>query len=360
MVFAFSLARRRWCVLVVLAAGALAHAGADGKLPALRELPKEVPYVLRTVYLEDPRLPTWDFAQRSLLYARLEALLAQWFGYTVKITETGRHDLATYFARHGPVFRRHAEMIAKVRIDIDQPGGMERTRQAISMDFRRRELAQIDGYLRLGGARTHTEAVEAAAAQFERNFAEIRQIRVGDGDTFWSPVRPELNSYPHWCALQYDTTEADFILTNTMIVGPDAEMPIYVISRGGITLGNTNNNPHTAFQGTTVVGLFPFLSDAPYFLRERGRIPEAERMEAVAMLCLHELGHLLVRCAEYYDHPHCVHVAPVRLEVLSWYRALKQRGPCRLPHQKVSSFSSAEANRPPRQLLGSVLCARPF
>ena len=99
-------------------------------------------------------------------------------------------------------------------------------------------------------------------------------------------------------------------------------MPIYVTVRGGLTTGLTDNNPRSPYQGATMVGLFPFLSDAPVFLRERGRIPAAELLDVIATFCMHEMGHLFCRYAEYSDHPHCVHVAPLGLDYYNWHRSI--------------------------------------
>ena len=194
------------------------------------------------------------------------------------------------------------------------------------------------GYLPGSAFTTTDKAADAATEQFLDRFAEIQRIPLSGGGSFADPAHPLVSSYVHWAVLQYECREADFILTNTMMASADTQMPIYVISRGGITLGNTDNNPYNPYQGTTVVGLFPFLSDAPFFLRQRGALPDDERMEVVATFCMHEFGHLFERCIEYYDHPHCVHVAPPRLDLYQWHREIRQNGPCQLPHQKLPSF----------------------
>ena len=87
-----------------------------------------------------------------------------------------------------------------------------------------------------------------------------------------------------------------------------------------------------------LVALFPFLSDAPVFMRERGTIPKDELLDVIATLCLHELGHFFLRYAEHYDHPHCVHVAPTGLNYYTWHQAIRTGGPCTLPHQKVTRY----------------------
>jgi len=73
-----------------------------------------------------------------------------------------------------------------------------------------------------------------------------------------------------------------------------------------------------------MVGLFPFLSDDPFFLEHRGTVEESEREDLIATFWMHELGHFFLRAEEMYGEPGCVHAAPVGLKTLQWYRAIKQ------------------------------------
>ena len=65
---------------------------------------------------------------------------------------------------------------------------------------------------------------------------------------------------------------------------------------------------------------------------------DAERLDVIATLCLHEMGHFFCRYAEHYDHPNCVHVAPTGLNYYAWHQAVRAAGPCRLAHQTTSRF----------------------
>lgn len=324
--------------LVLLGAWAAPVRAQGGQPFRLRELPKDRRYELRALYLEDERLPTLTEAQRRALYARIEALARDWFGYEVRVNDGGRKSLAGYFAAHEAVFQRHFVSIRAMSLDVDNEVDRGKLRDTIAADFRGRDLSLIAGYLRAGKLESKTAAVDLAQRQFLAQLREIGDIPVAGGGRLREKTSARLHSYPHWAFLVGEVADADFILTNSMIAGADTTMPIYVIARGGITTGVTNNNPRSAFQAASMVGLFPFLSDAPLFLRERGRIPEAELLDVIATMCLHELGHLLLRYAEYYDHAHCIHVAPPGLGYYIWHQAVRSGGPCRLPHRRLERF----------------------
>lgn len=316
----------------------LAGAAMARDLPPLTPLAKDRPYVLRTLYLEDPRLPTLTELQRHELYQRLERLMGQWYGYRVQVREVAQHGLADYFARHEDLFRRNASDIAPIEIDLEAPGAREMVALTIAKDFKTRDLKVIETYLRAGPLTSRTEAVNLATAKFTTQLAAIRGLALPDGTVLADRTRPHLNSYPHWNVMLRNMEEADFVLTNSVVVGADTDMPIYVISRGGVTTGITNNNDYNAYQGVSMVSLYPFLSDAPVFARERGAIPPGELLEVIATMCLHEFGHLFLRSAEIYDHAHCVHVAPARFDYYRWHLAIRRAGPCPLVHGTVPWF----------------------
>lgn len=307
------------------------------ELPPLRELAREKTHELRTLYLEDPRLPTLSADERRELYARIEKLARDWYGFDVRLKDLGSRPLEEFFKKHEPTFLEFKEGIEGMAIDIRSPDSEKRLRETIARDFEGRELSQI---LRYVGGRKASKAklVDRALKRFRARLREMLDAPMADGEPFQRAGEGHANSYPHWTTVQFAETQADFLVTNTMIAGADAGMPIYVIARGGVTTGNTNNNPHNAFQGTTMVGLFPFLSDAPYLLRERGALAAGERLDVAASFCMHELGHLLLRYAEHYDHPNCVHVAPKGLDYLAWHREVRAQGPCRLEHRKLERY----------------------
>jgi hypothetical protein len=307
-------------------------------LPPLRDLPRDRPYELRVLYLEDRRLPTLKPGQRTELGAKIERLLDGWYGYRVKLREVGHKDLAGYFSDHDSLFARYAGKIDHYGIDLPGTPGLEKLRATIARDFGERTLPQIERYLSAGPIASKVAAVEIAHQQFVQRLTELREIPLADGRPFFDATQPRLNSYLHWAVLLEEIREADLVFTNSMIAGADAEMPIYVIARGGLTTALTDNNVRSPYQGATMVGLFPFLSDAPVFRRERGLIPEDELLDVIATMCIHEMGHLFLRCDEHYDHPHCIHVAPTGLNYYEWHKSIRTGRPCVLAHGKLNHF----------------------
>jgi hypothetical protein len=317
---------------------ALAVTGNAVEEPALTEVAKDRPCELRVLYLEDPRLPTLSAAQRAELGTKVEGLLLAWFGYRATLRPVGQANLAEYFTVHAERLRAHPDILA-MDLDIESTTDRLRLRTCLGKALTGYTPGEIQELLQASVLETRAQAITAAEEHMRRRLREIRAIPLAGGGTFFDPARPELNSYMHWCALMYEMDDADLVLTNGMIAGADLEMEAGIIARGGITTGNTNANRHNAFGASAMVGLFPFLSDAPFWLRERGAIPEAERLDTIATMVMHELGHLLLRAQHPINHPaNCVHMPAPRLRYYDWHRAIRQDGPCQLPHPKLTSY----------------------
>ena len=325
---------------MVLFALALAKASTPeiATAPTLAPVQRERPLELRVLYLDDPRLPSLAPAQRRTLEAKVAELLLGWFGYHAHLREVGTENLPAFFAAHAAIFRTHATLL---RGEIDP--AREADRERLGVTIRRTlvplSLAEIGAWLPSPVPATREEAVRRLGERFLARWQEIRGIPLAGGGTVADPARTELNSYLHWCALMYELEEADLVFTNSMIIDVEEEMPLPVIARGGVVAGNTNANRHNAFGAAAVVGLLPFLSHAPFWLRERGAIPEAERLDAIATLTLHELGHMLLRRSHPADHPRgCVHTPEPALRYYDWHLAIRKNGPCPLPHSLLTGY----------------------
>ncbi len=309
-------------------------------LPKLPDLPKNKAYALRVVYLEDDRLPTLKPEELRELYHKVEDLLQNWYGYNVTIVDQGRRPLSAYFLARNKMFDQplYADALRSMELDVDSPEGRKRLLAAIDKDFAGRDLSQLRSYLGRSDIVTKPAAVRAAAGLFLRKLQQIRALKLPDGSPFYDKLTARLTSFPHWATMLYEVDDADFILTNSMLVSADQSMPIYVIIRGGITTGMVDNNVRNPYRAAGMVGLMPFLSNAPYFMRERGLLPKEERLDVIATFWMHELGHFFLHAAEAYDHPHCVHVAPRGLQYVGWHYDVRQHGPCTKDHPALEKF----------------------
>ncbi len=69
------------------------------------------------------------------------------------------------------------------------------------------------------------------------------------------------------------------------------------------------------------------------------RIPDAERLDVIATLTMHELGHMLLRLDHPVDHPSsCLHAPAVGLRYYDWHVDVRKNGPCPLQHRKLTSY----------------------
>jgi len=327
-----------WRAGLLSAAASFAAVSTALEIPPLRDIPRDKVHEVRVLYLEDPRLPSLGQEQLLRLEARLEALVPEFLGFKVRFKDLGRRDLRAFFDAHAEVFAEHRGEIEAMDLDPGKPADRRAIRSAIRKDFGPRDLALIREYFPGRELKDKRTAARAAYRVFLERLRAIRAIPALDGKPLSDPARRELTLYPYWTFLQFGTDAADLLLTNTVVAGADDGMPIYVIARGGISTGITNNNLSSPLQGNSLVGLLPFLSDAPFFLKERGPIPEEERLEVIATFTLHELGHLLGRYVEYYDHPGCVHVAPKGLRYLEWHREVRRSGRCAREHKKLRRY----------------------
>lgn len=326
-------------VLSLLPPPLRAQSATASKAPEpLRVVPADRPHELRVLYLEDERLPTLPAEQVAALRGKVERLLLEWFGYRVTLRDAGRKNLAAYFRAQQAVFERNARTIRAIDIDPAAPNGRTRIRAAIAGAFRVRDLALIEEHLAAGKLESKAQAVTVAETKFIERLTELQSIVLRDGTPFAATSASPLTSFAHWGVLLHESREADVVLTNSMMLGADNGMPLYVIARGGVTTGFCNGNKHNVYQAATMVGLLPFLSDAPVFMRERGRIPDSERLDVIATMVMHELGHFFLRRAECYDHPHCVHVAPRGLAYYTWHQGIRNGGPCRLEHRLLRNY----------------------
>lgn len=309
--------------------------------PELRPLSHETEHTLRVLYLEDPRLPGPGKGEREKLYRKIEVLLNAWYSYKVKVKEVGAENLLERFQKDSSVFEteKAKDFLRRNRIDLGALGANDVILQTIRTDLKQREESQIRRYVTLRPGASKGDAVNAVYAVFEDRLTRLRAIRVGkDGETLHNRRWADTQSFTHWEIFLSELREADFVLTNTIIAGPDASMPLYVAVRGGITNGFVTNSAHNPYQAVGVVAMLPFLSDAPFFIKERGKL--SGELDILATFWMHELGHFFLRMKEHYGEAGCVHVAPEGLRLADWHQAIrKSSNRCRnLPEERLLHY----------------------
>lgn len=291
-------------------------------LPELKEVPRAGKVVLKVHYVERPQLPALDTNQREDLYRMTEERAKSALGYDLKIEETivyRAKDFLKAVARRLQVSPQRYPALA-YPISYFTADRDARVLEAIKPALAKHPAERVKQYLG-----EHARA-EAAAQFLGQRLGQIYAEPDFAGKPLLSAAtagEEMLFSYGHWSSILQTEREADFILTNTGIIGADTGMPLYVIARGGVTSALVENNAYRPYQGAGVIGLYPFLSDGPVFRAERGELSTEQKLETIAWIWVHELGHLLLKKDENYAFEDSIHRAAPDLRYYEWVKRVK-------------------------------------
>ncbi|MGQ0708256.1 MAG: hypothetical protein ACT4NV_00745 [Rhodoferax sp.] len=133
------------------------------------------------------------------------------------------------------------------------------------------------------------------------------------------------NEYLMWHAYVGHHTPHHLILTNQIIASAEyVDNSVHSAIRGGVSNGLTTTAKKNSLGAASVVSLFPFVSSDPVTsgLRDGAFDSPDQRNEAIALMVVHELGHLLARHGHPYDNPACVMNPPPLLHFKRWMQQL--------------------------------------
>lgn len=310
-------------------------------LPALKPVPKEGTHRLRVLYLEDERLPTLTPEGRRRLYRRVEGLAQRWLGYTLAFSEVGARSLRAEFARDTMPFAdpQTAACIAASRLDLETPVGYAALTGLVAREFDARGREVFERLFPETAGLTPDRAIAAAADRVRRHNALLAGLGTKEGRLVQNDADRRMTSTLHWLFYIRDQNDADFVLTNSTMLEPDNDMPVYVLARGGLTTGFVDNNTAAPYGAAGVVTLLPFLNGEELFDPKARPTTPAENLDAAATMWLHELGHFLNRFGEMYGEAGCVHVAAEGLGYFKWHRAIRKAGNrCSTPPAVLTKF----------------------
>ena len=300
-------------------------------MPQLQKLARKKIYTLRLLRVYDPELPDLSEEQYASLYEYIEKTAKEYVGYQVKIIPQKKINILEFFNQYSRFFLSRAAQteILSQYINFSGENGKKRVKDTIVRVVNHLGN-KIKNYIPAEHSSNFEKAVNYLYNEFTRKFNEIRKIKI-QNNTFFRQNYAYTQSYVHWSVILRHLQESDFIVTNTMIAGADSDMPIYVILRGGITSGFVDGNFHNApYNAAGMVGLFQFISNAPFFIKERGKIPGDTLLPLIALMFGHEFGHFFARYKEMYVPEAGIHATSTGLDYLNWYKrvvSMKNRHP---------------------------------
>ena len=292
-------------------------------LPELKVLTKDKNYTLIVDYVYDPLLPKLSNIEMKKLFKNTIAYTKKLLGYTIKLQLRKKMHISQYF-KDKMVFINHKVLsypIDSWYLDYSSKDIYEKVKMVITKVISRKSQKVLNNYF---GTITSTKEmyVQTITDNFFKNLKGIYSEKDESGKPFYHPEKNNIRKYhisfTHWDAILLQQKDADFILTNTAIVGPDKGMPVYVIKRGGVTSAFVENNKHRPFQAAGVITQYPMLSNGPFFKKIRGVYSRKDSIRAIAIIWVHELGHFLMRKKENYSLKGSVHRTAADLDYKKW------------------------------------------
>lgn len=293
-------------------------------LPVLRPITNDTTHTIRVKRIIDERLPNLTEEQFERLNQKVIQNTKKHLGIDVKLVNVGQEEIRAFFKRHDYVYKKlhYQYLFESLYLNLAFEADRLTLKNTIETRVEQSEWHIVMPFID-PEVQPHIKSKKDAANflynELLTKYNRIGSIRVANDELVRNRDYELTQHYAMWVTTQYETREADLFITNTMIASIDADMPLYVVKRGGITNGLTGNNLFNQYQGTVTVGLFPFLSNAEFFQEERGLIPPAKLIDLISLLIVHEFGHLLERYREYYNLENSVHVAPKDLNYYKWF-----------------------------------------
>lgn len=299
-------------------------------LPELKPLPNNKKYVIRVKRIKDKRLDDLSEKKYEELYAQIEADVSRYLGYQVSLVDVGSEDILQFFSKQKiwdqPQFKA---MIGAHILRPSNENDKLRLKETIKKAIQDKPWEVLKRYVTDDSIKSKdvNRLTDYFLDQFLTKYDTIGKIPVFKGKGVLREGEYKLTQqYGYWSAVMYEARDADLYITNSIIDSADDQMPVYVINRGGINSGITENNRYNEYQGVVVLTLLPFISGDNYFHRERGTIYESLVLPVISMMAVHEFGHLLRRYDEYYDLPSSPQNAPVGIRYQDWYQKIIDNG----------------------------------
>ena len=289
-----------------------------------RPLPPSDPtarYRLPVLFALDPKLEAPGESELAWLLRHAEASAARLLSLDVRFV---RHrTVLTEDLFETRIFGRGVHDLSWCRasalsIDIERPDIEDHAYWAVRFSLEEHPRRRIAEYF---GSQVDPEQVSTRMLEQLRRLHSMRDT---NGSSLHDGRRKRHLQFSAWHSICAQEKRASVVITNSLIAGIEARMPIYTMARGGVSTGFVCRNDAAPHEGVVVLTLFPILSNNNVFVHLRGRVDRKRALEAASIVLLHELGHLLLHKTEDYRFPGSVHQAPRDLNYVGWAEKVLQ------------------------------------
>lgn len=309
------------------------------KLPPLQPLDKSKTYQLRVGIVESPSFHRLTKIEMDEMFSIIEKITWTRLQYKVKLIKVWNQKTDDFYKKYEKL--QQIPIIQSMLgndLQLHSETGRDYLNDYIYNLFDQHGQKTFKQYLRNTPRRVNPQgfsnALENQFYNFHNYFLSSR--KENDPDT---PIYiPENLAHSFWMnsAILHHIKDADLIFLNHILCKPDKQMPIYQIARGGLLTGAVDDNLHNELRGASFISIYPFFPQDKELQKLNGPIPENKRHVVAAFYTVHELGHLLDRRKEVYDHDHCISKATTTLNYYAWYKNVENNF-CRKHHEKITT-----------------------
>lgn len=302
-------------------------------LKPLEPLSKNDRHVLKVGYVELVGYPVLSERERRSYEENVEAATKKFLGYEVDLIESWVQPAPAFYGNFKKELK-HPAIQEFLSWDIFD-GETQRMKTVAKRLTEKHGEERVKEYLHSAIEGSHPLA-HALLNQAQELFSAFSKERSQLGKPILDLEKPEYHSYWILNGIQQFVKDVDLIVVNQLICIPDDWMPLYTMARGGVTTGAVEDSHHRPLGGTAFMSLYPFLGKDAIFSK-MNPIPEGRGIEVAAAYTTHELGHLLARRVEIYDHEGCVSKAATGLNYWEWYEGVLG-AVCQQDHPVSKSF----------------------
>jgi len=272
----------------------------------LQPLSKEKTHVIRVGFVENPDYRVLSEGEKNRLIHEVAIKTRKQLGYRVEMKRIWVKTSKEFYNDYSHL-DEIPEMKKLLAYDIDL-SSFESDKILHDVSFRllkKHGAEKLREYIDPTYLNDRSERL-ALLDQFFYIHNQVREAHTRKGVPVLNTAFVRQHSYWGMDIILRHIKDVDLVFTNNLICIPDDDMPIYYMARGAVGTGAVEVNPHNRYGGSAFVSLYPFFPVDGILDRLTGPIPDLYRVETAAAYTVHELGHLLDRRVEIYDHAHCV------------------------------------------------------
>ena len=300
---------------------------------------------IRVGIINNDRLPKLEYKQIKSVLDNIKNGVKSRFDIELKYSPLMYESLESFFKRYINrvskdslyLFEKH---ILRVNDTITHQSEYIRFKEEYIKSFNEMKAETIrdaivnQGFKHDRFGLTKTEMLSNVVDYHIKKISSMANITLKDGKKLLDS-KDSYHEFMMWNSIVETQSDYDLIITNQLIASAESYLPtIHSSLRGGVTSGAALKS-NTHLNGLVIVTTYPFISKKEFFKKERDEnFTIKEAINYIALIGIHEFGHLLKYRPHYYNHPSCVMRPAPGLKYKAWYNEVTKTHKCTKEHSE--------------------------